>query len=258
MSSNLARFVAFALVSLVMVGCGKGNGDKDKVYDIKGKVVAVDADKKKVTLDHEAIPGLMKAMEMPFAVENTGILEGIKPGDKVRGKLKVDSANNMTITQLEKAGDSSSLKQEGDVLLCCHACENHALADADPALGLENLQRTKDSKVKKLLTERLATLRELVKVTDAEYRVGKASFDRVQQAQRALLNARIELCESDKERIMVLEDMVSLAREHEKIAAQRYKTGVATQSDVLLATAARLEVEITLERIRAKVPNPGK
>ena len=83
-------------------GCGKGGGDKEKLYDIKGKVVAVDTEKKKVTLDHEEIPGLMNAMEMPFDVGSAKILEGIKPGDKVQGKLKVDSANSRVITQLLK------------------------------------------------------------------------------------------------------------------------------------------------------------
>lgn len=93
------------LVALVLAGCqnGKdGTRDKDKQYDVKAKVVAVDIDKKTVTLDHEDIPGLMKAMEMKFSVEDAKVLEGIKPGDEVHGKLKVKSGNNYTITELRK------------------------------------------------------------------------------------------------------------------------------------------------------------
>src|SRR5437870_1184914 len=70
---------------------------------------------------------------------------------------------------------------------------------------------TQDAKVKELLKERLATLHELVKVTTAEYHAGRVSFDRVQQATRAVRDAELEQCESDKERIKVLAKIVALA-----------------------------------------------
>jgi hypothetical protein len=110
----------------------------------------------------------------------------------------------------------------------------------------------KDAKLKELLQERLAILRKLVQVTTTDYQAGKASFERVHQASRALLQARLDVCESDKERIALLEEAVGLARNYEKNAVQRYKAGVAPQSDVLTATAARLESEIALERAKAK------
>ena len=90
--------------SLVLAGCQGGSDaakDKDKQYDLKAKVVAVDMDGKTVTLDHEDIPGLMKAMEMTFSVENQKMLEGIKPGDRVQGRLKVKSGDHL-ITELHK------------------------------------------------------------------------------------------------------------------------------------------------------------
>jgi protein SCO1/2 len=70
-------------------------------YPVKGKVIAVDAAKSAVKLDHEEIPGLMKAMEMEYTVANADMLEGIKEGDEVQGHLKVDSGNYV-ITDLEK------------------------------------------------------------------------------------------------------------------------------------------------------------
>jgi Cu/Ag efflux protein CusF len=93
----------------VLVGCGgTGSGDKgnsqdgkEKTYDIKGKVVSIDREKKVITLDHEDIPGHMKAMEMPFALADVNVFEGIKPGDMVKGKLKVE-AGKSTITELQK------------------------------------------------------------------------------------------------------------------------------------------------------------
>lgn len=100
----MTRFFWLWLLVLAAVflpaGCrNTSEGDKDKVYDIKGKVVAVDLEKKTVTLDHEDIPGFMKAMKMPFSVENAEVVEGIKAGDDVQGKLSV-KGSGYTITQL--------------------------------------------------------------------------------------------------------------------------------------------------------------
>jgi len=93
---------ALFLIPWTLTGCTKsGNDAKEKTYDVKGKVVAVDVEKKEVTLDHEEIPGLMKAMKMPFAVESAKVLEGIKTGDQVHGRLKVKDGKN-TIIELMK------------------------------------------------------------------------------------------------------------------------------------------------------------
>ena len=43
-----------------------------------------------VTIRHEAIPGFMAAMTMPFTVKDRKSLEEIRPGDEVEGSLKVE------------------------------------------------------------------------------------------------------------------------------------------------------------------------
>lgn len=111
---------------------------------------------------------------------------------------------------------------------------------------------TKDSKLDALLKERLSAARAVVKVADLEYASGKTSFDRVHQATKALLRAELDLSDSDKERIRVLEEAVALAKTNETYAAERYKSGLVTQSDVLMAGVARLEAEIDLERAKCK------
>lgn len=123
------------------------------------------------------------------------------------------------------------------------------LADSPRAQAGES----KDAKVKELLKERLVVVRKIAKQTEQEYRIGKVSFDRVHQALRAVLHARLELCESDRERVTVLEEAVALAKEHEKTAEQLYQTGKVLASDPLLARAGRLEAEIALERAKAKI-----
>jgi outer membrane protein TolC len=95
-------------------------------------------------------------------------------------------------------------------------------------------------------------LRRLVQVATADYQVGKTPFERVHQATRALFQARLDMCESEKERITLLEEAVAQAKNYEKHAEQRYKAGVAPQSDALTATAARLEAEIALERAKSR------
>jgi len=94
----------FVMVSLLFIGCGGETGKgsaSEKDYAIKGKVVAVDPDKTEITLDHEDIPGLMKAMTMSFKVENPKLLSGLKAGDQVQGRVK-KGESDYVITQLEK------------------------------------------------------------------------------------------------------------------------------------------------------------
>ena len=93
--------MAVVLVCLAFAGCRQGDTDKEKIYDIKGKVVSVDIAKKSVKLDHEDIPGFMKAMEMSFDVTDAKLIESLKAGDQVQGKLKVKSGTQL-ITELRK------------------------------------------------------------------------------------------------------------------------------------------------------------
>ena len=61
----------------------------EKPYALKGVVVSVDRAGGRVTVKHEAVPGYMDAMTMPFAVSETKILNDLKPGDIVEAKLLV-------------------------------------------------------------------------------------------------------------------------------------------------------------------------
>jgi Cu/Ag efflux protein CusF len=90
------------LMATILAGCGpRAERDAGREYDIRGKVTQVAADGKEVTIDHEPIPGLMKAMEMPFPVADANVLKDIKTGDTVKGRLRVlDGA--YTILRLEK------------------------------------------------------------------------------------------------------------------------------------------------------------
>lgn len=81
-------------IALIVSGCQKAADEpQTKQYDLHGKILAVDKDRKTVTLDHEDIPGLMQGMEMEFKVEDPKLLEGIGAGDEVHGQLEVRSGD---------------------------------------------------------------------------------------------------------------------------------------------------------------------
>ena len=93
------------LLGVALTGCGtrhQGGGSPGaKEYPLKGKVITVDRAQRAVQLDHEDIPGLMKAMRMEFHTTDSQMLEGIEPGDRVEGRLQVEGSHYV-ITQLKK------------------------------------------------------------------------------------------------------------------------------------------------------------
>jgi Cu/Ag efflux protein CusF len=99
----LSLWLPLFLVGAVVMGCrSRSESSKEKTYEIKGIVVALDAKKPSAKLDHQDIPGFMMAMEMEFDAASPKVLEGLRPGDKVQGKLKVE-AGKAIITVLEKS-----------------------------------------------------------------------------------------------------------------------------------------------------------
>lgn len=60
-----------------------------KTYTLVGVVRKVDANAKEVLIAHEAIPGFMGAMTMPFSLKDPALLEDVRPGDEVEGPLRV-------------------------------------------------------------------------------------------------------------------------------------------------------------------------
>ena len=115
--SKLWLFPAVLSV-FVVAGCSGESARKDsdpsaRRYEIKGKVVSVDPKKPAIALDHDDIPGLMKAMQMEFAVDDAKILDGIKPGDEVKGEL-LKGKSGYVITRLERVEKGARLPGQPD------------------------------------------------------------------------------------------------------------------------------------------------
>jgi len=83
------------LAVAVLAGCHSGQkpqsftGQNFKVYKLRGKVVAANAAKGEVTLNHEAIVGFMEAMTMPYKLKDPSILGELHLGDVITADVLV-------------------------------------------------------------------------------------------------------------------------------------------------------------------------
>lgn len=69
-------------------GTNTASGKVD-VYAVKGEIRQLNADGKTVVVKHEAVPGYMPAMTMPFEVKNTNELRGLRSGDLISFRMLV-------------------------------------------------------------------------------------------------------------------------------------------------------------------------
>src|SRR5207248_11349116 len=97
------RDLAFPLVTFVfalsLVGCGKK--PEAHHYALHGRIISVDKLGHELIIDHDAIPGFMEAMTMPYPVADNVMLEQVGPGDDIRAQIKVDASEHVAIEKLE-------------------------------------------------------------------------------------------------------------------------------------------------------------
>ena len=84
---------------LVLSACTKT--PEAKHYALHGKIVAIDKLGHELIIDHDAIPGFMEAMTMPYPVADNAMLEQVTPGDEIRAQIKVDASEHVAIEKLE-------------------------------------------------------------------------------------------------------------------------------------------------------------
>ncbi len=94
----MRRFFASFLLAFVAVGCHSSSPSNQsqseatptyKVYHLRGKVIGTNAATGEVTLDHEAIPGFMEAMTMPYKLKDPSILSELHMGDVITADVLV-------------------------------------------------------------------------------------------------------------------------------------------------------------------------
>ena len=90
-------FLALA-PTVLMMGCharqartatSSDDDNQYKVYPLRGKIVSTNAATGEVTIAHEAIPGYMEAMTMPYKLRDVRIIGELHPGDMVTADLMI-------------------------------------------------------------------------------------------------------------------------------------------------------------------------
>jgi len=85
-------FVFLAIMSSMPLAC-RQRGPEQR-YPIKGKIVNVDKRGLAVTVAHEAIPGYMDAMTMPFKLKDSSLLDVMADGDRLQAVLVVSGTRS--------------------------------------------------------------------------------------------------------------------------------------------------------------------
>ena len=70
------------------------------IYQLRGVVVSSDAAKGVVSIDAEAVPGLMGAMTMPYKLSQPGVATELHPGDHLTARLRI-SRDSSELDQID-------------------------------------------------------------------------------------------------------------------------------------------------------------
>jgi protein SCO1/2 len=81
--------VILATASILIPACRPRAAGPEQRYPVKGTVVSVDKRGSTATIAHEAIPGYMEAMTMPFKLKDERLLSDMAEGDRVQATLVV-------------------------------------------------------------------------------------------------------------------------------------------------------------------------
>lgn len=81
------------LLSALAFACSPAKEEKplsvkgEKVYELKGTIVAREAKDNTLRVDHQAIPGFMEAMTMDYSVRGASVAQLPRDGTRITAKL---------------------------------------------------------------------------------------------------------------------------------------------------------------------------
>ena len=98
-------------IASCLITCHKEQPLPQQRYDLRGKVVAVDANTGTVTVAHQSIPGYMGAMTMSFIVKDRWAFKVLKPGQSISATLVIEGDHSwlegLVVTEEGKPGSDS-------------------------------------------------------------------------------------------------------------------------------------------------------
>jgi len=113
MSSNQTLHLILAVaMALCQAGCQKPEAPVTvprKTFTVKGVVQEIKNDGKTLVIDHEEMPGYMRAMIMPFKVKDAKLSAGLKPGDEVMLEYVVEETSSW-IEAIQRTGNTGPIK----------------------------------------------------------------------------------------------------------------------------------------------------
>lgn len=90
MPGSLRLFVIRFCLLAAAFGAGSCHREpEDTVYRVRGTVRKIKDEGRVAVIDHEAIPGYMEAMVMPFQAKDATVFSTTKPGDLVEFDYRV-------------------------------------------------------------------------------------------------------------------------------------------------------------------------
>lgn len=116
-----------ATSALLLVGCSKPQSDSAPVpadattYAVKGYVEAIKDNGAKLTVDHEEIPGYMRAMTMDFTVKNPSEAQGLEAGEQIAFTFVVSKSEGFWITGISETGQKRAAQAAHD-----HSSHDHS------------------------------------------------------------------------------------------------------------------------------------
>jgi protein SCO1/2 len=82
-------FAVTLVLSLLAASCHGTPSKQVRHYHLKGTVIQVDKAQQRLVVNHEAIPGFMAAMAMPYPVADARTLDQLSPGDQITADVVV-------------------------------------------------------------------------------------------------------------------------------------------------------------------------
>lgn len=93
----MKKFLLLVLILIASLGgaasCRRTSGNEQR-YELKGKVVSVEPEKRQVTIAHEDVKGYMPGMTMPFNVRNESDMQMLVPNAELTATLVVDGKHS--------------------------------------------------------------------------------------------------------------------------------------------------------------------
>jgi protein SCO1/2 len=87
--SSIFCALILAALAFVSAGCKSKPAESGPRFHLHGKIVSVSAKDGSATVDHDAIPGFMGAMTMPYPVPDAKVLATLAPGDEITADVVV-------------------------------------------------------------------------------------------------------------------------------------------------------------------------